>query len=156
MKYYDTPRSGVKTKRFCETANFEVLAKIEESFIDFDRINKVARVCWRGVVNEEVCEKLMVLGADLIEFRGFDRIILDRTNLEEFTYQSRVWLRAFFKDRAKRLSLNLRKVSVVSAKSTFGLISGEISFRQGIKFFIKVPAKKFDSLGESLKWINEE
>ena len=132
---------------------FKIVKKVEGSIFSLDPKNKISRISWFGEVTEETASKLLTLGADSGEFHGYNKLILDRRELTEFTTEARVWIKHdLLKTRAKKIVNKVDKVAFIGSRNTRGnIFSNFLSSAIGL-VFPKLEMERFVDLREAIKW----
>ncbi|MFY0598489.1 MAG: hypothetical protein JXR03_02380 [Cyclobacteriaceae bacterium] len=143
-----------KVTRLVKT-NFEIVGEINGNTFSTDKTNGISRVTWEGSVNIEAAEKILTLGADSVEFDGFKKILLDRSQLQEFDTEARMWIKNLLKTRAKGLSKLVEKIAIIKATTAKGSIfSNFIASAIGI-ILPHLEMRKFDTEKEAIGWLME-
>ncbi len=132
---------------------FEVIYAMNGSTFEIDKINGISRIVWRGVVDIQSAKELVTMGADSVEFQGYKRLLLDRSNLVEFDTEARVWIRELLKTRAKKIVKMVDKLAIVKATSVKGSIFSNF-IATAIKIVMpNLEMQEFQTEDEALNWL---
>ncbi len=134
--------------------NFLVQKEVEGNTFEVDEIAKTCMITWNGVVSINAAQQLISMGADSVEFSGYQKLILNRSNLLEFDTEARVWIKGMLKTRAKKLARLVDQMAIVEAKTAKGSIFSNL-ISSAIKIVMpNLQMKKFDNIDEALEWLN--
>ena len=141
----------VQTRIDCK---FKIVKKLEGSVFSLDPKNKISRISWSGEVSENTARTLLTLGANSVEFHGYNKLILDRRELTEFSTEARVWIKHdLLKTRAKKIVNRVEKVAFIGAKNTRGnIFSNFLSSAIGL-VFPKLDMERFQDLRQAVIWL---
>lgn len=132
---------------------FIIKKEMNGSRFEQDKANGISRITWYGKVDMETARTLLTYGADSVEFHGYKKLILDRSNLTEFETEARVWIKGLLKSRAKTIVQMVEKVAMINAKTTKGLIFSNFIASAISMVFPDLTMKKFENEAESIAWI---
>lgn len=77
--------------------NFVVQTNLNGSTLSFDKSNNISRVAWSGKVDLATASEILKFGGDSVEFGGFTKLLIDRSHLDEFDNEARVWIKGLLK-----------------------------------------------------------
>ncbi|MEM9339542.1 MAG: hypothetical protein AAGA66_12485 [Bacteroidota bacterium] len=125
-----------------------------ELYVDYK--SKIVKIIWNGIVDVEPASKLLTIGANLIESRECNKILLCRQELNEFTIQARLWIKQeLLMKRAKKLAGDVEKIAAVNARTIKGSVFANF-ISSAIKLILpSLVLKKFHDEGEALTWLAE-
>ncbi|MEQ8237917.1 MAG: hypothetical protein RIA69_01825 [Cyclobacteriaceae bacterium] len=141
---------------FIEPISFDLIEELNGSRFELNNQHKIVRITWNGKVNLETASKLLTLGANSVEFYGFTKLVLDRSNLTEFETEARVWIKDLLKNRAKKLSKKVEKMAIINATTTKGSIFSNFIASAINMVLPDLYMKKFDNEDEAFLWINNQ
>lgn len=96
---------------------------------------------------------LVTMGADSVEFYGYKKLILDRSNLVEFDTEARVWIKGMLKTRAKKIVRMVERLAIVRATTTKGSIFSNF-IASAIKIVMpNLEMQKFDNIEDAVDWL---
>ena len=134
-------------------SDFKIIHMKNGSTFEIDTKNQISRVVWNGVINANTVQELVKKGADSVEFGSYDKLLLNRANLLEFTTEARVWLKELLKNRASKIVDMVGKVAVVKATTLKGNVFSNFI---GAAIRIVMPnlqMKEFETEKEAINWL---
>ncbi|MEO9871331.1 hypothetical protein [Ekhidna sp.] len=133
--------------------NFTVVHSMNGSTFELDKNNGIARIIWRGQVDIQTAKKLVSMGADSVEFNGYKKLLLDRSNLIEFETEARLWIRELLKTRAKKIVRKVNKLAIVKATTAKGSIFSNF-IATAIKIVMpNLEMQEFNKEEEAFDWL---
>ncbi len=134
--------------------SYVILREDMGSYVSINKTEKIIRIEWNGIVDEEVAKNILTVGADQIANGNATSILLNRRNLKEFSTAARLWIKEdLLKNRAKALVKNVDKVATVNSVSSMGAIFANF-ISSAIKLvFPNLSMKKFQTEDEALEWL---
>jgi hypothetical protein len=133
--------------------DFELTKEMDASTFETNNDLGICKITWHGVAQAETVESLVSMGADVIEFEGYKKLILDRSDLTEFDTEARIWIKGFLKERARHVAKKTEKVAIINATTAKGSIFSDfISTTIGL-LIPTLEMKKFDNLPEAYSWL---
>lgn len=122
-----------------------------------DARNKIVTVTWDGIVDLEAASTILNFGADRIADESVNKLILNRTRLNRFDTEARIWIKEeIIKRRGAKLSRKLRKLAIVKEQSAAASIFGNFITSSIRIVYPRLRVKKFDAIEEATKWAMED
>ncbi len=132
---------------------FRVVHLKNGSTFEIDSENKISRVAWNGVIDVKTVEDLVKSGADSVEHGTYNKLLLDRSNLLEFTTEARVWMKGLLKNRATKIVDMVEKVAIVKATTLKGNVFSNFIGAAVRIVMPKLEMREFDSEKEAINWL---
>ncbi len=151
QKFFNTMDQPTALKK---KVHFKPITKLDGSSFYLDPVNKISCIRWKGVVEEDTARQLLTLAADSIEFEEYNKLLLDRSQLVEFSTGARVWIKHdLLKTRARKIVSKVHRVAFVNATDARGSIFSNF-LSAGIKMvFPKLTMSKFDNIKVAVRWL---
>ncbi len=136
-------------------SRFMLVHEVAGNFVLADYTNGVLKVEWNGVVQLNSVREILTTGANLIENNHCTKILLNRAKLEEFTIDSRMWVKNEFLIKKRRLVRKVKKVGTVNAMTAKGTV-----FANFLTTIIKIiypnlHIQQFNSEEMAIDWLNK-
>ncbi len=133
---------------------YKLIENSEGSVLSLHETNGIIKVSWHGVVDRAVAEKLLSGAAEFAHGGQFTSLILDRSELVEFTAAARVWIKkVFFDGNTRRLSKFVKHIATINSSTRKAMIY-EKYIHVLVKFlFPKNEIRSFKTLCEAEKWL---
>ncbi|MFK7953810.1 MAG: hypothetical protein AB8B73_13275 [Ekhidna sp.] len=152
-----TPYDIIKDPLLNEILNpkieFKVYQEINGSTYEIDKQNNISRITWSGKVDLPTAKQLVTLGADSVEFYGYKKLLIDRSNLVEFDTEARLWIKEMLKTRAKKIVRMVDKLAIIKSNSAKGSIFSNL-ISSAIKIVMpNLKMEKFDNCDDALEWL---
>ena len=133
--------------------NFQVVHLKNGSTFEVDSMNAISRVAWNGVIDAKTVKDLVKMGADSVEYGSYNKLLLDRSNLLEFTTDARVWLKELLKNRASKIVDMVEKVAIIKATTLKGNVFSNF-IGAAIKIVMpNLEMREFDTEREAINWL---
>ncbi|MEP5613111.1 MAG: STAS/SEC14 domain-containing protein [Cyclobacteriaceae bacterium] len=137
------------------TTNFIVQKEITGNTFSLDKETNISKIAWSGKVNLPIASELLQLAGDSVEFSGFTRLLIDRSQLDEFDTEARLWIKNLLKTRAKKLSRKVEKLAIINAKSAMGSIFSNMMASTISLIIPNMKMKRFENIDDAERWLLE-
>ncbi|MEP1097493.1 MAG: STAS/SEC14 domain-containing protein [Cyclobacteriaceae bacterium] len=138
-----------------ETTSFVVQKEINGNTFSLDKSANITKIAWSGKVSLPIASELLSLAGDSVEFSGFTKLLIDRSKLDEFDTEARLWIKNLLKTRAKKLSKKVEKLAIINAKSAMGAIFSNMMASTISLIIPNMTMKRFENLDEAESWLLE-
>lgn len=133
----------------------ETIYESSQVLFQYDEEFKILKAKWTGQVTTEEFKHVIMTGARIIHnTEGFTSIILDRSELDEFSTESRVWLKQdFMRNDGRVLIKKVKKLAAIKPSTTFATVMTTVF---SAIFQIANPNmeyKVFEKPDEAAEWI---
>lgn len=153
MKLPLTQRIEVITEASLLKPEFQLLFRNNGGELSIDSLRRIVKLKWFSTVKKKDAIKLLSEAADVVEFEGFHKILIDRTELVEFETETRIWLGKFIRMRAKRIAPKVSKLATVNPKSIQGSIFGNLSSSLISLIIPSLDMQRFQTQKEAEHWL---
>ncbi len=139
---------------FPSIQTFEFVLEENGSLLLINKELRIVKIEWHGRVEVDTASKLLSKGADFIENGGYTKLLLNRKKLDEFTKETRQWIKDdLLKKRAKSLVHKVENVATVKSISQMGNLFATI-LSTAIKIvFPSLKMMSFDTEEEAIDWM---
>lgn len=135
------------------SVDFSIQKEIEGSTFEVDKINGISKITWNGAVSINAARQLVTMGADSVEFQGYKKLVLDRSNLLEFDTEARVWIKGMLKTRAKKIVRLVDQMAIIKPTTAKGSIFSNFIASAITIVMPNLEMQKFDNLDEAIEWL---
>ncbi|WP_421762554.1 hypothetical protein [Ekhidna sp.] len=132
---------------------FKKISQFGSSSIEIDSIYRIALIRWVGKVDIGTTKKIIFAGINSEEFKNCAKILLDQSNLVEFSTESRIWLKHFLKNNAKGYNKKVIKLGSVKPQTASGLLFSNFASELLKSEMPDLRRKRFDNVGEAIGWL---
>ncbi len=145
-----------------QTTRMEVMEKLEFTLLGYVNRNKVyadldakvVKISWEGIVDGKSAREVLNLASDLVAQKLCNKIILDRTNLKNFTADARrVINKEILLGKAPKLAKSVKKIAAISSANANGASLGSRITESIARLFPSMNIKRFNAHEEADHWI---
>lgn len=138
-----------------EKPQFKKLRQFGNSSLEIDQTRGIALIKWVGKVDINVAKKLIFSTINASEFSSCNKILLDQSNLVEFSTETRVWLKFFLKNNAKRFRTKLLKLGSIKPQTPSGLLFSNFASEILKSEMPNLRRKRFETFDQASTWLED-
>lgn len=134
----------------------ELIYDHKDAKLWYDSDNAILKAKWYGQVGVEGFKGLVLMGAEIMEQVNHAHFIFDRRQFENFSPESRIWLKYDFMNKGgdgRRLIRKVKKMAAIKSSSMIGQIAAKVFSKILLFFNPHIEYRTFANEVEAECWI---